>query len=179
MGSLLEELGGFREGFEGSEDYDLLLHITERTERIYHIPKVLYHRRKEANSLDLSSGDGHLRDGAHCALSQALERRGLEGSVEEGLLPGTFRIRPEIKGEPKVSIIIPSRDNVSLLKNCIESIERLTTYPNYEKLIVDNDSTEPATREYLAKTPHRVIPFREEFNYSRINNFAVSHAEGE
>ena len=66
-----------------------------------------------------------------------------------------------------------------MLKNCLESVERLTTYRNYEILIMDNDSVDPATVEYLASTPHRVIPFREPFNYSSINNAGVSHAEGE
>ena len=88
-------------------------------------------------------------------------------------------MRPKIKGEPKVSLIIPTRDNVSLLKNCLESIERLTTYRNYEIIIMDNDSADPATLEYLDSTPHRVIPFREPFNYSKINNVGVSMAEGE
>ncbi len=88
-------------------------------------------------------------------------------------------MRPKIKGDPKVSLIIPTRDNVSLLKNCLESIERLTTYGNYEIIIMDNDSADPATLEYLDSTPHRVIPFREPFNYSRINNVGVSMAEGE
>ena len=178
--SLLEEIGGFREGFDGCGDYDLVLRVTERTERVGHVPKVLYHRRKAAGSL-VPPGDreGRVRDATRRALIEALQRRGFQGSVEDGLLPGSFRVRPEIKGEPKVSLIIPTRDNVSLLKNCVESIERLTTYSNYEIVIIDNDSVDPATVEYLASAPHRVIPFREEFNYSRINNAGVSRAEGE
>src|SRR5215211_8862451 len=172
--SLLEEVGGFREGFDGYQDYDLVLRATERTDRIRHVPKVLYHRRAG------SSADGsRTGDGAHRALSEALRRRGIEGSVDDGLLPDSFRVRPKIKGEPKVSLIIPTRDNVSLVKNCLESIERLTTYGNYEIIIMDNDSADPATIEYLASTPHRVIPFREPFNYSRINNVGASKAEGE
>src|SRR5215211_8229254 len=170
--SLLEEVGGFNEGSDGYRDYDLVLRVAERTDRIRHVPKVLYHRRA-------STGSPTTGDMARSALSEALERRGLEGSVEDGLLPGSFRVRPEIKGEPKVSLIIPTRDNVSLLKNCLESIESLTTYDNYEIIIMDNGSVDPATIEYLASTPHRVIPFREEFNYSRINNVGVSQAEGE
>src|SRR5215217_7209143 len=177
---LLEELGGFGEGFGGAEDYDLVLRATERTEKIHHIPKVLYHRRTAADSLVPSGGsEGRTRAASRRALSEALGRRGIEGSVEGGNLPGTFRVRRKIVGEPKVSIIVATRDNVSLLKSCIESIERLTTYRNYEILIIDNDSTEPATLEYLAKTPHRVIPFREEYNYSRINNLGVSQSKGE
>ena len=178
--SLLEEIGGFREGFDGCEDYDLALRATERIGKIHHVPKVLYHRQAASSLLALPGGDEiQARDRARRALSEALQRRGLEGSVEEGRLPEQYRIRFEIRDEPRVSVIIPTRDNVSFLKNCVESIERSTTYRNYELLIVDNDSQDPATVEYLASLPHRVIPFREEFNYSRINNFGVSQAEGE
>jgi GT2 family glycosyltransferase len=178
--SLLQEVGGFREEFDGCQGYDLVLRATERTDEIRHVPKVLYHRRAATDSSASPGGrESHIRDGARRALSEALERRGIEGSVEDGLLPDSLRVRRRIEGEPKISIIIPTRDNVSLLKNCIESIERLTTYRNYEILIVDNDSADPATVEYLGSTPHQVIPFGEEFNYSRINNFGVSQAEGE
>jgi GT2 family glycosyltransferase len=176
--SLLEEIGGFREGFDGCQDYDLVLRATERTDEIHHAPKVLYHRRLGLPALS-SVEKRELRYRTRRALSEALERRGLEGSVENGYLPNHFRVRPKIKGEPKVSIIVPTRDNVSFLRRCIESIERLTTYRNYELLIVDNHSRDRATVEYLTSTPHRVIPFREAFNYSRINNLAISQAEGE
>ena len=176
--SLLEELGGFEEGFEGAEDHDLALRASERAGEIVHLPKILYHRRVHGG-FATNGKKGGLQDKTREVLAGALARRSIEGSVEDGFLPGTFRIRPKIKGEPKVSIVIPTRDNVSLLKNCVESIERLTEYRNYEILIVDNDSKVPATLQYLASTPHRVVPFREEFDYSRINNFAVSRAEGE
>jgi O-antigen biosynthesis protein len=176
---LLEDIGGFREGFDGCQDYDLVLRATERTDEIHHVPKVLYHRRVTAGLLASSDDKSPIRGTTRRALSEALERRGLEGSVEEGYLPDRFRVRLKIKGEPKVSIIIPTRDNVSLLKRCLESVERLTTYRNYELLIIDNNSRDSATLEYFASIPHRVIPFREPFNYSRINNFAVSQAEGE
>src|SRR5215218_6115716 len=176
--SLLEEVGGFNEGSDSYRDYDLVLRTTEHTDKIRHVPKVLYHRRASTGS-PTSAGESRTGDTTRRVLSEALERRGLEGSVEDDLLPESFRVRPKIKGEPKVSLIIPTRDNVSMLKNCLESIERLTTYGNYEIIIMDNDSVDPATIEYLASTPHRVIPFREPFNYSRINNVGVSHAEGE
>ena len=176
--SLLEELGGFGEGFEGAEDHDLALRASERAGGIVHLPKILYHRRV-LGGFSANGKKGGLRDKTREALAGALARRSIEGSVEDGFLPGTFRVRPKIKGEPKVSIVIPTRDNVSLLKNCVESIERLTEYRNHEILIVDNDSKAPATLQYLASTHHRVVLFREEFDYSRINNFAVSRAEGE
>lgn len=172
---LLEEIGGVRETPDGCEDYDLILRATERTGAVRHVPRVLYHRRTERDHRTPDSSP----DGARALVSEALVRRGIEGTVEDGLLPGRLRVDFAIAGEPKVSLVVPTRDNVSLLKNCVESIERLTAYPNYEILIVDNDSGDPATLEYLSSTPHRVIPFREPFNYSRINNFAVSQAEGE
>jgi GT2 family glycosyltransferase len=178
--SLLQEIGGFKEGFEGCQDYDLLLRTTEQTDEIHHVPKVLYHRRAAAGLSTVTLADKRrIRERTRRALSEALRRRGLEGSVEHGYLPDRFRVRLKIKDEPKVSIIIPTRDNVSFLKRCIESVERLTTYRNYELLVIDNYSSDRATVKYLASIPHRVIPFMEAFNYSRINNFAVSQAEGE
>ena len=174
--SLLEEIGGFREGFD--PDYDLVLRATERTSEIHHIPKVLYHRRAGLLASP-DSDESRARERARRALSDALERRGLEGCVEDGHLPERFRVRLKIEGAPKVSVIIPTRDNVAFLRRCLESIERKTTYRNYELLIIDNNSRYRETLEYFDSIPHRVIPFREPFNYSRINNFAVSHAEGE
>jgi O-antigen biosynthesis protein len=176
--SLLDGIGGFREGFDGCEGYDLVLRATEQTGGIHHVPKVLYHRRTPAGP-SAPPDQSPVRDRIRQALSDALERRGFEGSVEEGLLPDRFRVRFEIKGKPKVSIIIPTRDNAAFLRRCVGSLERLTTYRNYEILIIDNNSRDPKTLEYLGSMPHRVIPFREAFNYSRINNFAVSHAAGE
>ena len=170
--SLVEEAGGFREGLDGHHAHDLALRVSERTGEIRHVPRVLYHRR--------ALGAPHQPPGASReVVREALERRSIEGSVKDGLVPGRLRVRYGISGSPKVSIIIPTRDNGPTLENCVESVERLTDYGNYEILIVDNDSADPATLEYLASTPHRVVPFREPFNYSRINNFAVSQAAGE
>jgi O-antigen biosynthesis protein len=178
--SILGEIGGFRKGFEGSQDHDLALRFTERTDKVHHVPKVLYHWRAVTGSTAASSGGkSYTHERGRRAIAEALQRRGMEGTVEDGFAPNRFRAKLKIQGKPKVSIIIPTRDNASLLRRCIESIERLTTYRNYKILIVDNDSVDPDTVEYLASTPHRVIRFKEEFNYSRINNFAVSHAEGE
>ncbi len=150
--------------------HDLALRFTEKTARVHHLPKVLCHE----------SGDGDRgTETSARAISSALERRGMEARIEEGPVSGVFEVVPDVKGEPEVSVVIPTRDNVHLLRNCIESVEALTAYRNYEILIVDNESVDPATVEYLSSTPHRVLRFEEEFNYSRINNFAVAHAEGE
>jgi len=178
--SIVEEIGGFRGEFDGCQDYDLVLRFTEKTDRIHHVPKILYHWRTVAGSVALSpTNKDYIREKAHRALSETLERRGVEGTVEDGLLPNRFRVKLAVRGESKVSLIIPTRDNLSLLKNCVESIERLTGYENYEILIVDNESEDPATVEYLSSTPHRVVGFGEEFNFSRINNVAAREAAGE
>ncbi len=154
------------------DPHDLALRFTERTNEVRHVPKVLCHLRESVN------GEREVGTSVR-AISAALERRGIDARVEESPISGVFGVVPEVKGEPKVSIVIPTRDNVALLRNCIESVESLTTYRNYEVLIVDNDSADSETVEYLSSTPHRVLRFEEEFNYSRINNFAVGHAEGE
>lgn len=168
--SLLKELGGWREEFEDRSGYDLNLRFTERTDRVRHVPGVLYHRGEMA---------GDSPDGARRALTEALERRGTDGFVEDGLLPGSFRVRFSIEGDPRVSVIIPTRNNVSVLKPCIESIARSTNHRNYEVLVVDHQSTDPETVEYLKSIPHRVIEFDGEFDFAKMNNLAASHAEGE
>lgn len=178
--SLLGEIGGFRPGFEGSQDYDLVLRFTEKTDKVFHIPKVLYHWKAVRGSV---AADVEAKPQTHertrRALQEALERRGLRGSVEDEFYHSVFRARLEIIGSPLVSVIIPTKDNLALLKSCVESIERHTDYESYEILIVDNDSQDPATLEYLRSLPYRVLSFVEGFNYSRINNFAVSRARGE
>jgi len=139
--SVLEEVGGFREEFDGCHGYDLALRVTERAGDVAHVPRILYHRHTPAET-----NGGHAKEKVRRSIAEALGRRGLQGSVEDGLLPDRFRVRYDVQGEPKVTLIIPTRDNVSLLKNCVQSIERLTTYRNYEILIVDNDSLPPASR---------------------------------
>lgn len=173
---LVEDIGGFRKGFEGSQDYDLFLRLAENTGEIHHIPKILYHWWRVPGS---TGSKAHPHERSRKALSDVLERQGIKGTVEDSIRRNRFKVSREISGNPKISIVIPTKDNVNLLKRCVESIEQETTYGNYEILIVDNDSSHSETVSYLGSTSHRVLPFREEFNYSRINNFAVSHAEGE
>jgi GT2 family glycosyltransferase len=179
--SLLGEVGGFRRGFDGSQDYDLLLRFTERTQRIAHIPKVLYHWRKIPGSAAASfAAKPHAYVAARQALEDALKRRGVEGEVEI-LRPGTYTVRYRVRGAPLVSIIIPTRDRWSLLQPCLRSIEEKTTYAPYEILILDNDSTEPETVRGLNAVAGRcrVYPFPGAFNFSAINNFGAAQARGD
>ena len=178
--ALLKSIGGFRRGFEGSQDYDLVLRLSEKSKAIFHIPQMLYHWRMSAGSTAaFASAKDYTTERGWRALQEHLERRGLNGTVEKMQLPNRYRVRPAIKGEPLVSIIIPTKDGVPLLKRCLQSIESKTEYKNYEVLIVDNNSEKPETAQYLATLKHRVIPFPEPFNYSRINNHAAEQAKGD
>ncbi|MEP0912055.1 glycosyltransferase [Leptolyngbya sp. GB1-A1] len=185
--SLISEIGGFRAGFEGSQDYDLVLRFTEKTDKIFHIPKVLYHWRIHEQSV-ASSGEAkpYAFIAAQKALAEALQRRGTSGEVEEIKgFNGRYIVRYEVVKPGLVSIIIPTRDLGATLNQCLESIFTKTTYPNYEVILIDNGSTEPYTAKvintWLNQEPERFrcyalgIPF----NYSKLNNFGVSKANGD
>jgi GT2 family glycosyltransferase/2-polyprenyl-3-methyl-5-hydroxy-6-metoxy-1,4-benzoquinol methylase len=177
--ALLDRIGGFREGFDGSQDYDLMLRATEQTERIHHIPKVLYHWRKTPGSAAGSSfAKPYAFTATKRALAEHLERRGVAAKVVDGKFPNTYRVRYKVK-PARVSIIIPTRNKADVLRTCIESIERKTDSHDYEIIVVDNNSSEPSAREYLASLKHNVLPFTEHFNYSRINNTAARSATGD
>ncbi len=176
--SLLDQLGGFRRGFEGSQDYDLMLRAGEATSRILHIPRLLYHWRKSAESAAGSSmAKPYATAAARRALTESLERRGVVGRVVDGPWPTFYRVQYAVVPE-RVSIIIPTRDNLKVLRKCVESIERKTKYPDYEIIVVDNNSSEPETLRYLERLPHKVVPFPEPFNFSRIINCGARHATG-
>ncbi len=183
--SLLNDIGGFRVGYEGSQDYDLVLRLTEKTENIFHTPKVLYHWRihSESTASRLSS-KSYATDAAHKALSDALQRRGESGRVIP-ISGGHHIVRYDIKDFNRVSIIIPTKNLGHILDKCLTSIFEKTNYPNYEVLVIDNGSTEANTHKIInqwkVKQPYR---FRCEvldipFNYSKINNYAVERAKGE
>ena len=179
--SLLDEMGGFRSGLDGSQDYDLLLRFTERTRRIAHIPKILYHWRKTRGSVATSAAAKPFAyKAARQAIEDAIRRRGDEARVDSGR-PGLYGVRYTITGAPLASIIIPTRDRWLLLQQCLRSIEERTTYPRYEIIILDNDSTEPETLSRLGAIADkwRVYPAPGPFNFSALNNFGATHARGE
>jgi O-antigen biosynthesis protein len=178
--SLVREVGGVRSGFDGSEDYDLLLRLTERTRRIGHVPRVLYHRRAVAPDVVGQAGRPHSQGAAVRALSDALARRGLEGAVESPR-PGLYRARYRVRGEPLVSIVMPTRDHAAMLRACIRSIEERTAWPRWELIVVDNGSTDREALEQLSdlERRHRVVRDPRPFNWSALNNHAVAAARGE
>lgn len=186
--ALVESVGGFREGLEGSQDWDLALRCAERLspEQIGHIPKVLYHWRAIAGSTAKGVDQkGYAHHAGLRALRDHFGRLGATAEVMEidGIL-GAFRVRHPLPNDlPLVSIVVPTRDKVELLRKCVDSILERTTYAVYEIVIVDNQSREPVTFEYLAgfERHSRVRVLRDDspFNYSRINNEAVRQCRGE
>jgi O-antigen biosynthesis protein len=184
--SIVTQIGGFRVGFEGSQDYDLVLRLTEKTDKIFHIPKVLYHWRiHEQSASSGAAAKPYAYEAGQRALEEALQRRGEPGVVTE--VPhfrGHYSIRYQIQSEDLVSIIIPTRDLGRFLNQCLESIFQKSTYSNYEVIVVDNGSTEPYTEQvisdWLNREPSRFrcYSYGIPFNYSKINNYGVSKAKG-
>ncbi|MFT5209569.1 MAG: glycosyltransferase involved in cell wall biosynthesis [Flavobacterium sp.] len=189
--SLMHQIGGFRIGYEGSQDYDLLLRCVENCEDkdIIHIPRILYHWRATEGSTALSSDQKDYTESAGIrALQDHFTRLGKNVSVTKGLMPNTYRCswnQDQITNSqsPLVSLLIPTRDGVELLEQCIESILKKTTYPNYEIIILDNQSSKPATHQYFKRIQEddrvRVEKYNYPFNFSGINNYGASFAKGE
>jgi GT2 family glycosyltransferase len=180
---LVEEIGGFRPGFEGSQDYDLILRASERARRIVHIPKVLYHWRVHAGSVTADeSVKGYAYHSAHKALGNHLQRCGSPGEVRDGSRPGTYQVTYPIPGWPLVSVIIPNRDHAAALARCVTSVAR-STYARHEILIVENQSREPATfagYEQLRQRGNvRIVPWDRPFNFAAVNNDAAAQARGD
>jgi GT2 family glycosyltransferase len=176
--SILDQVGGFRSEFDGAQDYDLFLRVTERTNRIDHIPRVLYHwRRSRASTADnIRRKPGSLETG-RLALEAHLERQAVQGHVTVDWRTHAYWIKRDLAEAKPISIIIPMRDRVELLERCVESITRQTSYSPYEIVIVDNDSQTEEARVFLAATKHRVLNYRGPFNFSAINNFAVEQTD--
>lgn len=184
--SLVKKIGGLRQGFDGAQDYDFLLRFTEQTDRIRHIPKILYHWRLAAGSTAKTVDEKDYASSAgKKALTDAIERRGIKASVHEiSTRPSNFHIKFELTHkQPKVSIIIPFKDKQPLLEQCVKSIIKKTTYKNYELILISNNSVEKRTHIYmdkLKKMKHcKVYTWDHPFNYSKINNYGRKLASGE
>lgn len=178
-------LGGFREGFEGSQDWDLALRVSEciPESHIHHVPHVLYHWRAIAGSTAIGNGEkSYAALAAQAALREHIERTGVQGQLTQAA-GGYFRIRYAIPSPaPLVSIIIPTRNGLHLLRRCIDSIQKKTRYQNFEILVVDNQSDDQEVLKYLAWLESagfaHVLRYDYPFNYSAINNFAAKAAGG-
>ena len=182
---LMDKLGGFNSEFDGSQDYDLILRATEQAKHIVHIPKILYNWR--ISSTSVASGAAakpYAYEAAKRAILASIERHGIQGAkVEDSRIIGLYKVTYPVKGEPKISIIIPNKDHKKDLKRCIKSILK-STYKNYEIIIVENNSKEKNIFKYykkLEKNPNIKIEKCEMsiFNYSKLNNYGASKANGE
>lgn len=185
--SIAKEIGGFRKGFEGAQDYDFVLRFTERIEpqNITHISKVLYHWRMiETSTAVNQDSKGYAFEAGRKAIEEALQRRNIKGTVNHAAGYGLYDVQYDILTEDKVSIIIPTKNGYDDLKRCVDSILEKTTYSNYEIIIADNGSDEERVlkllTDYQKRLPNQFYVERLDipFNYSRINNLAAQKANG-
>ncbi len=184
---LFDKIGGFRKGLEGSQDYDLLLRATELTTSIKRIPKTLYHWRMHDESTSMNeSAKNYAFESGKTALQDAFERRNIEATViPQKNKPGFYHIDYALDQEPKISIIIPTKNNSKVLQTCIGSIFKKSTYSNFEVIILDNNSNEPELfelfKEYESEenTRFRVLKLAYLFNFSKLMNDGVAAANGD
>jgi GT2 family glycosyltransferase len=178
--SLVEELGGLRKAFDGSQDYDLVLRIADVTDRIAHIPDQLYSWRKVPGSTAaVGEAKPYAWIAGQLALRDWLNRRETKGWTEMGAWEDVHSVRFNLLGQPKVSIIIPTRNGKRLLSPCVQSIAERSTYRNFELVVIDNQSDDPETLAYLATFPGRVVRYPHAFNYARQLNLAAGAVEAD
>ncbi|MBP3476359.1 MAG: glycosyltransferase family 2 protein [Lachnospiraceae bacterium] len=182
---LLEGTELFRSQFDGSQDHDMILRLTSRAKCVVHVPKLLYYWRSHAGSVasDINA-KSYAIDAAKGAVAAHLTEQGFRNFEISSTkaFETIFRIKYEIIGNPKVSIVIPNKDHVEDLKRCITSILEKSTYDNYEIIVVENNSVTEKIFDYykkLEENPNiRVITYEGDFNYSKINNLGVSQTTG-
>ncbi|MDB4511947.1 glycosyltransferase [Arenicella sp.] len=182
---VIEQIRGFRLGYDGSQDHDIIMRAIQHAERVVHIPKVLYHWRKVPGSTaDIYDAKSYAWEAGRKAVASKFAQSGEAGEVVLGSLQGTYRIKREVIGAPKVSIIIPFKDRADLLETCLNSIITESTYQNYEIIGVSNASEEDVTydlmKEFDAKYPKvRFVEKNVPFNFSLLCNFGVSESSGD
>ena len=183
--SLIDRVGMLRKEYDGAQDYDFILRCCEQTEHIAHVPKVLYHWRAHDNS---TAGNPESKQYAVDAGKRALEehyrRMGYEAVVENTGIFIVYRTIMKVQGNPKVSVIILNKDHREDLEKCVVSIEEKTDYPNYEIIVVENNSELPETFAFYEELQRRysnvkVVTWDGPFNYSAINNYGAEYATGD
>lgn len=183
--TLLDAVGKFRPECDGSQDFDMMLRLTEKAEKIVHIPQILYYWRAHPNSVADSVGaKPYVIEAAKRAICDHLDRVGLKGEVLDSAVPSMYRLRYAIDGNPKVSIIIPNYEHKRELDICLESIYEKSTYSNFEVIIVENNSKSKDIFEYYEYIQEKwdnlkVVVWDGYFNYSAINNFGAKFATGD
>ncbi|WP_455139252.1 glycosyltransferase family 2 protein [Thermophilibacter sp.] len=185
--SLLDQLEPNTSEFDGAQDHNLTLEAVERARRVHHVPRILYHWRISETSTAGNSNDKPYATEAGIRAVQAhLRRMGLDATVEQSRRPSTYKVTYSIpRDRPLVSIIIPTKDLVGVLSNCVDSIFSKSTYENFEVVLVENNSEDPRTFAYYEILPERygdrirVIRWEHEFNYSKLVNFGAENARGD
>jgi O-antigen biosynthesis protein len=171
---LVLRAGGFRSELDSAQDYDLLFRVIEQTDRIHHIPRILYHWRRSGSSSAISPWQkpGQL-EAARRAIDEHLQRKGIRGHVAIDWRTHAYYVKRELAEAKKISIIIPASDHIEMLSRCIESITTKTNYPNYELVVVAHDNQLEEARSYFDRSKHRLLHYDGPFNDSAIKNFAV------
>lgn len=184
---LIQEINGFRSEYDGAQDYDLVLRVVEKTQNIYHIPRILYHWRMIPSS---AASGAQAKPWAYKAgwkaLESMLERSPYSGFVEREISPGTYQVRRKIVGNPLISIIIPSagktkqnaQGEICVLENCIRSIESLSSYKNFEIIVVDGYDIPSSTLDLIESPRLNIIRCSEVFNFAARINQGVAQAQG-
>ena len=180
--SLVESVGGLDSAFDGVQDFELMLRISEQTERVEHLPRILYHWRKlprsVASSTDAKQGISELQA---AAVNRHLERCGIAAFARpnpDHPHRAMLHAKPRARW-PRVTVIVPTKDAPQHLARCLDSIFSRSTYPSFRVLLVDNGTTDPEARRIFEQHPVDVVPLDEPFNFSRLNNVGVAHADGE
>ncbi len=186
--TLLEGTELFRSKFDGSQDHDMILRLTDNAKKVVHVPRLLYYWRSHSGSV--ASGiqaKPYAIEGARGAVADHLRHHGFENfKIESTKAFATiFRIRYQILGSPKISIVIPNKDHVEDLRRCVSSILEKSTYDNYEILVVENNSQTSEIHDYYQELQEKhgdkikIVTYEGGFNYSAINNLGIRHATGE
>lgn len=183
--SIVCEVGGLRKEYDGTQDYDFTLRFMEKSDnkRVGHVPKVLYHWRERPESIATSmEAKPYALDAMRRLKEDMLRRRNISGSVEFLSDLYQYSINYDTPGNPMVSIVIPSKDNEIILRQCIDSIRKYTDYENYEIVVVDNGSSEfnkEKISRYASENNVNYVYEPMDFNFSRMCNIGASHARGE
>lgn len=181
---IVEKVGGFRPGYEGAQDWDLFLRVGRATQRIEHIPKVLYSWRKSATSTaQRPSAKDYAYVNQKKAIEDDIKQRGYAAAVDWQIPLSMWRVQYELKAQPLVSIIIPTKDQLAFIERCLRSISEKTTYANYELVIVDTGSTDKKVWELYecAKADFanlKVVEWDKPFNFAAVCNYGAQHAKG-
>ena len=183
--SLVDTVGGLNEKFDGAQDYDFVLRLTEHTKKIYHCPRILYHWRCSNQSTAASQGNKmYAIHAGKAALNAHYKRLGWNACAQEGAVDGWYQTKFTLKEEPLVSILIPNKDHTDDLDVCLNSFFERADYQNYEFIIIENNSVLPETFAYYEKIEKehdnvKVVYWEAGFNYSAINNFGFKFAKGD